>query len=567
MGNILFVIGCCAIFSNEVLKLTWWPLFRDCSYYMLSLVVLALFFGGISPKRIYWWEALILLSMYVGYCFIMAYSHELHMWMADKDGDDAEKDHQLDIIDAVQRQAECAGFRSPHFRCGIVQMLTNADPIWDIAGIYMVSAIKGNVKKTFEEVDTDGNGTICQEELKSVLLKLGEKDRACSVTDEDVKECMGKLDTDGDGVISFDEFSAWYLSMQTVVNSRIRTLFDQLDKDGNDKIDKDELRSLLQSLKEDKGEDDKVSEEQVNNAMEQIVHRRADQRRTHADIDADVENLKERLARAKQDSRTAEVENLQNKLNERENERERLAEAPVERSVDHITYDEFAAWYQSSYFITRKSVMLEGDEEEGDGPLDPWAIPDTTAEMINHIILMPLLLLLCYTTPDIRRKGRESFYPITFVMSIMWLAIFSFFMVWWATLIGESCKIPSAVMGLTFLAAGTSVPDLLTSVIVAKQGKGDMAVSSSVGSNIFDVLIGLPLPWFLFGVMSYEPQWPGFIKVTATSLFGSILILVIMLGLVVLVIKINNWEMTDKLGYTMFMLYVLFVVQDLLRAM
>jgi len=45
-------------------------------------------------------------------------------------------------------------------------------------------------------------------------------------------------------------------------------------------------------------------------------------------------------------------------------------------------------------------------------------------------------------------------------------------------------------MGLTFLAAGTSIPDLITSVIVAKKGFGDMAVSSSVGSNIFDVTIG-----------------------------------------------------------------------------
>ena len=55
-------------------------------------------------------------------------------------------------------------------------------------------------------------------------------------------------------------------------------------------------------------------------------------------------------------------------------------------------------------------------------------------------------------------------------------------------------------MGLTILAAGTSVPDLLTSVIVAKQGFGDMAVSSSIGSNIFDVLVGLPLPWLAFSL-------------------------------------------------------------------
>jgi Ca2+/Na+ antiporter len=46
------------------------------------------------------------------------------------------------------------------------------------------------------------------------------------------------------------------------------------------------------------------------------------------------------------------------------------------------------------------------------------------------------------------------------------------------------------VTGLTLLAAGTSIPDMITSVIVARLGRGDMAVSSSIGSNIFDVTIG-----------------------------------------------------------------------------
>ena len=57
-------------------------------------------------------------------------------------------------------------------------------------------------------------------------------------------------------------------------------------------------------------------------------------------------------------------------------------------------------------------------------------------------------------------------------------------------LFGNSLLLFLQIMGLTFLAAGTSVPDLITSVLVAKQGKGDMAVSSSVGSNIFDVTVG-----------------------------------------------------------------------------
>ncbi len=45
-------------------------------------------------------------------------------------------------------------------------------------------------------------------------------------------------------------------------------------------------------------------------------------------------------------------------------------------------------------------------------------------------------------------------------------------------------------MGYTLLAAGTSIPDLITSVIVARKGRGDMAVSSSIGSNMFDVTVG-----------------------------------------------------------------------------
>ena len=92
--------------------------------------------------------------------------------------------------------------------------------------------------------------------------------------------------------------------------------------------------------------------------------------------------------------------------------------------------------------------------------------------------------------------------------------------VWWATVCGETFGIAPEVMGLTFLAAGTSVPDLLTSVIVAREGHGDMAVSSSIGSNIFDVLVGLPMPWLLYNISFGEP-----IGVTAPTLFLDIIIL------------------------------------------
>lgn len=79
-------------------------------------------------------------------------------------------------------------------------------------------------------------------------------------------------------------------------------------------------------------------------------------------------------------------------------------------------------------------------------------------------------------------------------------------MVGWAECIGETLGIPPYIMGLTFLAAGTSVPDLLSSVIVARRGLGDMAISSSIGSNIFDILVGLPLPWLSYCIYPDKPS-------------------------------------------------------------
>merc|ERR1711871_35575 len=112
-----------------------------------------------------------------------------------------------------------------------------------------------------------------------------------------------------------------------------------------------------------------------------------------------------------------------------------------------------------------------------------------------------------------KRPSMQKYFIATFIGSILWIAVFSYLMVWWATSIGEVFGIPPAVMGLTFLAAGTSVPDLLTSMIVARDGQGDMAVSSSIGSNIFDVLVGLPIPWLLFTAIFGCP-----VSVTAGSL-------------------------------------------------
>ena len=69
--NILFVIGMCAIFSREMLHLTWWPLFRDVSFYILDLVMLIAFF---LDNVIMWWESAMLVMGYVCYVIFMKFN-------------------------------------------------------------------------------------------------------------------------------------------------------------------------------------------------------------------------------------------------------------------------------------------------------------------------------------------------------------------------------------------------------------------------------------------------------------------------------------------------------------
>jgi Ca2+/Na+ antiporter len=82
-------------------------------------------------------------------------------------------------------------------------------------------------------------------------------------------------------------------------------------------------------------------------------------------------------------------------------------------------------------------------------------------------------------------------------MSLVWLSIFSYIMVWMITVIGFTFRIPDTVMGITLIAFGASVPDALSSLLVAKSGLGDMAVSNAIGSNVFDILVCLGIPWLI----------------------------------------------------------------------
>ncbi|XP_029310846.1 sodium/potassium/calcium exchanger 2 isoform X7 [Cottoperca gobio] len=195
------------------------------------------------------------------------------------------------------------------------------------------------------------------------------------------------------------------------------------------------------------------------------------------------------------------------------------------------------------------------EEEEDDQPLSlSW--PESNRKRLTYLLIIPIVLPLWLTLPDVRKPTAKKFFPLTFVGAICWIAGFSYLMVWWAHQVGETIGITEEIMGLTILAAGTSIPDLITSVIVARKGLGDMAVSSSVGSNIFDITVGLPFPWLMWSFFSGMKP----VQVSSNGLFCAIVLLFIMLLFVIISIAACKWRLSKLLGFIMFMLYFVFLV-------
>lgn len=70
--------------------------------------------------------------------------------------------------------------------------------------------------------------------------------------------------------------------------------------------------------------------------------------------------------------------------------------------------------------------------------------------------------------------------------------------------LGEVLGTPSFVWGATVVAAATSVPDALISVRSARAGEGDVSLGNVLGSNVFDLLVAIPLGVMVAGSVTVQ---------------------------------------------------------------
>ncbi|MDM8549751.1 calcium/sodium antiporter [Desulfobacterales bacterium HSG2] len=152
----------------------------------------------------------------------------------------------------------------------------------------------------------------------------------------------------------------------------------------------------------------------------------------------------------------------------------------------------------------------------------------------------------------------ETSYGRAFVVSIALIAGLSWILVDSAIIFADSLGIPPVIVALTILAGGTSAPDLIASIVVAKQGKGSMAVANAIGSNIFDILVCLGLPWMIALLFLDQPV----IHVGTQDLLTSILILVSTV-IILFIFLFTDRLLTKKEGWCLLGIYVAYVLWTL----
>ncbi|KAM9422027.1 sodium/potassium/calcium exchanger 1-like isoform 3-T3 [Salvelinus alpinus] len=443
--NILFVIGMCAIFSREMLHLTWWPLFRDVSFYIIDLIMLIVFF---LDNTIMWWESVMLVSGYVAYVCFMKFNVQIEHFVK------TQINKHKSIVKIIMPEEE-----------------EEKEPKKQNSGPPPPDPPQNNVSPEPKPQPQDSSQKRDREKLK-------------------VKPTLQR----GGSNASLHNST----NRNTIFQLMIHTL-DPLGEAGPEKTEQAEPSTSQTTPKEE--EKPGPSETQT-------------------------------------DQGPAGAGGSDGSDSGEEDESEEESEDEDDEDDDDDEENK--------------------EEEEGEENEEPLSLewPDTRRKQATYLFLLPIVFPLWLTVPDVRNPASRKYFAMTFIGSITWIAVFSYLMVWWAHQVGETIGISEEIMGLTILAAGTSIPDLITSVIVARKGLGDMAVSSSVGSNIFDITMGLPVPWLIFSAM----QGGVPVAVNSNGLFCAIVLLFVMLIFVIVSIAACRWKMSRVLGLTMFMLYFVFLV-------
>lgn len=192
-----------------------------------------------------------------------------------------------------------------------------------------------------------------------------------------------------------------------------------------------------------------------------------------------------------------------------------------------------------------------------------FCLSDMTISRLEGLILFVLVIFfVAYTViQSIRgRKDIEVETPkfsviVSILISLVGLVLIIFGGQWVvnsASNIALALGLSETLVGLTIVSIGTSLPELVTSIVAARKGQSDIAIGNVVGSNIFNIL-------FILGASSLVKP-----IAVVSSMFTDLSVMLFAFVICFLMAKFKK-EYTKKEGFVLIALFVCYMAYIIIR--
>ncbi|KAG4079689.1 hypothetical protein HA402_009075 [Bradysia odoriphaga] len=166
------------------------------------------------------------------------------------------------------------------------------------------------------------------------------------------------------------------------------------------------------------------------------------------------------------------------------------------------------------------------------------------------------LVLRC-TVVDVKKYPK--WFAFSFIMSIVWIGVMSYFIFFMLIIISYTFSIPESVMGITVFAMGGCTPELITGFITARQGNSNVGVSNSVGASSLAIIIALGVPWFFRAVISSPGHERPYVALHTNGMEYIILSLLLLTLCFYLILYFRRFILTKITGGLLILTYAIFI--------
>eukprot|EP00742_Colponemidia_sp_Colp-10_P001746 GILJ01001869.1.p1 GENE.GILJ01001869.1~~GILJ01001869.1.p1 ORF type:complete len:414 (-),score=36.00 GILJ01001869.1:87-1328(-) len=187
--------------------------------------------------------------------------------------------------------------------------------------------------------------------------------------------------------------------------------------------------------------------------------------------------------------------------------------------------------------------------------------PSKTFAVFNFLkdaFLFPITFVCKWTIPPsaLRQTGHWFTSLVAFLIMVAYIALLSHGLVVMLNHIVVTLGVSHAMIGLTLVAWGSDIPDTINAAAAVKQGAGEMAVSSAVGGQILNVLVGLGGPWLVVNMCG------GTVTVSSAGLLQSLLVLTGVVSMFVAVLVFSKLRLNRIGGCILCAVYISFLVYE-----